>query len=146
MNSFISWLWWYLDYMIGYVCHIHRTVHLKRVNFSGCKLYLHEWENKINYVTHVQLLVHDSYPTNVISCPHPVFYCFLWKPLTIWGILSVGNQSTLHITQILVEHILHHTMCVYIHVPPGLWAPWMQEAVPHSPPTSLLSGTLVCTQ
>ena len=56
MNNFIPWLWQYLDYMIGYVCHIHRTVHLKMVNFSGCKFYLNELENKINCVIHVKLI------------------------------------------------------------------------------------------
>ena len=33
--------------------HIHRTVHV--VNFSGCKFYLNELENKIHCVTHVKL-------------------------------------------------------------------------------------------
>lgn len=108
------------------------SVNLSKVNFSRYKLYLNELENKINYITHIiTVLVYDSWSTNVISSPHPVFCCFPRRPLAILGILFVGNQKHLAHISNLIEHWSHHLVCVHVHAPPGLWAPRMEKTVPH---------------
>lgn len=122
--------------MIGCVCQIIALVYLQRVNVSGCKLYLMNWKTK-SIIWHVIVLGHDNCSTDVISWPHLLSVAFLWRPLAISGIPLLAPKSNLHISQILIEHRSHCIMCVSVHVPPHLWAPWMEKAMPRSSPISI---------
>lgn len=125
--------------MIGCVCQIISTRLPQKGKCFWMWIIPHGLENKINYMTHYSVRTRQLFKWCHFLAS-PAFCCFAWRSLAISGIPLLAPKSILHIQQILIEHPSHHIMCVSVCVLLDLWAPWMEKAMPHSSPISLLPG------